>query len=93
MAADATAKVEDVNGDGEYHRLYVKKTLTGDSAWPFRIGQHVRLQLVETTCDRHAVVVTPATLEVDQDVTALEIERTSKEVQQTLEDVDGRAES
>ena len=96
MAADATATLEDVNGNGDYHRLYVKKALAGDSAWPFRAGQNVRLQIVETTCERQAVVVTPATLEVDDELTDLEIERTTKEIQQTLEDVediDGRAES
>jgi hypothetical protein len=96
MADDATATLEDVNGNGDYQRLYVKKTLADDSAWPFRTGQDVRLQLVETTCGRQAVVVTPATLEVDGELTELEIERTAKEIQQTLEDledVEGRAES
>jgi hypothetical protein len=96
MAADATATLEDVNGNGDYHRLYVKKTLADDSGWPFRTGQDVRLQLVETTCGRQAVVVTSAALEVDEDITDLGMERTTKEIQQTLEDledVEGRAES
>jgi hypothetical protein len=93
MAEDATAKIEDVNGDGSYQRIYVKRALAGDSCWPFRAGQKVRMQLIETTCDRHAVVVTPAVLEVDEEETAVEIERTCKEVQQTLEDVEEVAET
>jgi hypothetical protein len=91
MVDEATAKIEDVNGDGTYQRFYVKKALAGDSCWPFRPGQNVRLHLVETTCDRQALVITPAVLEVDQDATDVEIERTSQEVQQTLKDVDGTA--
>lgn len=89
MVLEATVAVEDVTGTGDYQRLYAQKSLVSDSAWPFRPGQNVRMQLVETTCERTVLVVVPATLEVDTDASALEIQRSSDAPEQVTLEMEG----
>lgn len=84
LALRATAEIEGFNG-GDYQRFYLPTALSGDSQYPFDSGQGVRLQLVETTCDRQVLVVSRDTLEVDLEETDLELKRSTAETQLNLE--------
>lgn len=84
MALRATKEIEAVNG-GDYQRIYIPAKISIDSQYPFAGGQRVRLQLVETTCERYALVVTSDALEVDLDETVLDLQRSTAEVQADLE--------
>jgi len=81
-----TGEIEGVSG-GRYQRCYLPTALTSDSQYPFSPGQKVRYQLVETNCGYWPLVVVPETLEVDQEVTDLEMRRSAAEVQTDLEKV------
>lgn len=83
MALQATGEIEGVGG-GDYQRLYIPARVSTDSQFPFEAGDGVRLEVVKTTCDREVLVVTSDTLEVDQDLTELEIRRSTREVQTEL---------
>lgn len=85
MTLSATNALEGVNGGG-YHRLYIPASLSGDSQYPLRSGQDVRLELVETRCERQALVVLPTPLEVDKEATELEIQ-VAETTQASLEEV------
>lgn len=89
MTLQATGEIERIGG--RYQRLYVPTRLSTDSQFPFRPGDGVRFSLVETTCDRQVLVVTSDALEVDPDQTAVEIRRSTNEIQTSLEDAGGRA--
>lgn len=84
MVRSVTTVIRSVSG-GEYQRLYLKTGLTGDSAYPYAVGDPVRAQLVGTTGDKEVLVVLPVTLEVDVDATELELCRSTQEVQVDLE--------
>lgn len=84
MARSATNELERVGGD--YCRLYLPARLARDSAFPFRPGDGVRVEIVETTCEREVLVITPDALEVDVDATALAVGRSSREVQTALDE-------
>lgn len=85
MTLSSTNSIEGVNGGG-YHRLYIPSELSADSQYPLRTGQDVRLELVETECERQALVVLPAPLEVDQEATELTVQE-GETVQASLEEV------
>jgi hypothetical protein len=85
MTADATGEIEDVAGSGDYQRIYVPVNLATDSQWPFAPGDGVRLQIVETTCNRTVVALTSDMLEVDADETELEVAATDAYEQVDLE--------
>jgi hypothetical protein len=64
VALSVTNAVEGVSAG--YHRLYIPAALSGDSQYSLRSGQDVRLELVETGCERQVLVVLPTPLEVDR---------------------------
>ena len=83
MVRSKTGEIEGV-GATEYQRLYIPNQLRTDSTYPFTAGDPVRLQLVETTCEREVLVVVPETLEVDVEETEIEIKRSTREIQTDL---------
>ena len=83
MVRSKTGEIEGV-GNTEYQRLYIPNQLRTDSTYPFKAGDAVRLQLVETTCGREVLVVVSDALEVDVEKTEVEIQRSTKEVQTDL---------
>lgn len=85
MARRVTGKIHQVNGY-DSQRLYLKKDLTKDSAYPFRAGEPVRAQLVQAEGDKEVLLIVPETLEVDVDETILELQRSTQEVQVELEE-------
>lgn len=85
MALSVTNAIEGVNGGG-YQRLYIPAGLSGDSQYPFRVHQDVRLELVETTCERHALVILPTPLEVDREATEIGLQ-VADTIQASLEEV------
>jgi len=87
MTLTAITEIEGVNG-GDYQRIYVPARVSGDSQNPFEPGDDVRLELVETTCNRQVLVVTSDVLEVDPEETELDLRRSTREVQAGLEEVD-----
>jgi len=72
MTRRATNSIESV-GEGPYQRVYIPASLSDDSTYPFEPDDEVRLQLVETTCDREVLAISPERLEVDVEATAIEI--------------------
>lgn len=86
MSRRATSEVEGVNG-GDYQRLYVPTRLSSDSQYPYDPGDGVRLQTVTTVCDREVLVVVPDALEIKDDATDLELQRSSTEEQLDLSEV------
>lgn len=70
MTLSGTNSIEGVNG-GPHQRLYIPSLVSGDSQYPFRIGQDVRFEVIETTRDRQALVVLPDGREVDRAATEL----------------------
>ena len=87
MVRKKTSEIEGVGPDGEYQRIYIPAKLSSDSSYPFETGDGVRLQVVETTCNREVLVLTRDTLEVDLAETDLEIQTASDVVQTDLEEV------
>lgn len=85
MALSVTTAIEGVNGGG-YHRMYIPARLSDDSQYGLRAGQEVRLELVETLCERMALVVLPAPLEVDREESSIGVQ-VGDSVQVSLEAV------
>lgn len=83
----ATGEIEGVGG-GDYQRIYVPSRVSNDSTFPFSPGDGFRLQIVETICNRSVLVMTSDALELDKDETELVLQRSSREVQTSLEEVD-----
>jgi len=81
-----TGEIEGVSG-GRYQRCYIPNAVSSDSQYPFAPGQKVRYQLIETTCGRWALVIVPEALEVDTEITDLEMQRSTSEVQTDLQEV------
>lgn len=86
MALRATGDIEGVGG-GDYQRIYIPAKVSEDSQYPFEPGESIRLQVAKTTCDREVLVVTSDVLEVDEELTEIELARSSAEVQTELPEI------
>lgn len=80
----ACGQIEGVGDGSQYQRLYIPSRVSSDSTFPFRPGDDFRLEIVTTECDREILVVTSDALEVDLEETAVELSRSSREVQTEL---------
>ncbi|WP_255149785.1 hypothetical protein [Halorarius halobius] len=87
MVRSATGEVEGVGG-GDYQRIYVPSRVGNDSTFPFNPGDGYRIQVVTTRCNRDVVVLTSDALELDLEESDVVLQRSSKEVQTSLEEVD-----
>jgi len=86
MVLESTGQIEGVGGN-DYQRLYLPTQLSSDSSWPFSAGDNVRMEVVETTCERGVLVVCSDQVEVDTALTDLELQRSTREVQTSLEEL------
>lgn len=84
MADSFTTDLEELNG-GDCGRVYLGKDLVVDSLFPFRPGQGLRVEIVETTGGKHVLGIVPDTLEIDKEATDLVLRRSTNEIQADLE--------
>lgn len=86
MPVRETTKIEAVTG-GPNQRIYVPSDMRVQHDYPFRAREPIALQVVETVCGREVVVLTKETVQVDEDKTTLQLERSGSDIQADLEEI------
>lgn len=88
MPVRNTTQIEAVTG-GPNQRVYIPQKFRVQHDYPFRPGESVALQLVETSDGRPVVVMTKETIQVDEEITEITLERSTSDIQSNLEGLEG----